>query len=100
MHVAEQDGVWTLVLAGELDMATAPGFRERLLDLFADGAREVVIDLGELAYMDSVGLGVLVAGLKRYREAGGDLHLRQPRDQVSQVLDLTGVAQLFQHQPG
>jgi anti-sigma B factor antagonist len=100
MQVAEQDGVCTLALVGELDMATAPEFRERLLGLFADGFRQVVIDLGELAYVDSVGLGVLVGGLKRYREAAGDLHLRRPQGQVSQVLDLTGVSQLFQNRPG
>ncbi len=95
MHVTVQDGVCTLALSGELDIATAPRFRERLLELFADGVRQVVIDLGELDYVDSVGLGILVGGLKRYREAAGDLQLRRPQGQVSQVLDITGVAQLF-----
>ncbi|HWC12462.1 MAG TPA: STAS domain-containing protein [Acidimicrobiales bacterium] len=99
MHVADEDGVCTLALQGELDMATAPGFRERLLGLFDDGVRRLVIDLGGLAYVDSVGLGILVGGLKRYREAAGDLYLRRPQGQVSQVLDLTGVAQLFDAHP-
>jgi anti-sigma B factor antagonist len=100
MHVREQDGICTLALEGELDMATAPEFRERLLDLFADGVRQLVIDLGELVYLDSVGLGILVGGLKRYREAAGDLELRGARGQVSQVLDITGVAQVFKVPPG
>lgn len=99
MHVTEQDGICTLVLKGELDIATAPGLRERLIELFTGGVREVVIDISGLRYVDSVGLGILVGGLKRYREASGDLHLRHPQEQVSQVLEITGVAQLFEVQP-
>ena len=100
MHVTERDGICTLALEGELDLASAPGFRERLLGLFADGVRQLVIDLGELAYLDSVGLGILVGSLKRYREAAGDVQLRGPRGQVSEVLEITGVARLFEVQPG
>lgn len=100
LQVTDQDGVCTLALEGELDIATAPGFRERLIELFTDGVRQVVLDLSQLAYVDSVGLGILVGGLKRYREASGDLYLRHPQGQVSQVLEITGVAQLFQVQPG
>jgi anti-sigma B factor antagonist len=99
MQVTERDGICTLALHGELDLASGPAFRERLLDLFADGVRQLVIDLGELVHLDSVGLGILVGGLKRYREAGGDLHLRGAQGQVGQVLDITGAAQLFKPSP-
>lgn len=99
MHVTEHDGICTLVLKGELDMASAPGLRERLLDLFAGGVRQVVIDLAELTYVESVGLGVLVGALKRYRAAAGDLQLRGPRGQVSEVLELTSLAQVFRVEP-
>jgi anti-sigma B factor antagonist len=100
MHETEQGGICTLALVGDLDLASAPEFRGRLLDLFDAGVRQLVIDVGELVYLDSVGLGILVGGLKRYREAAGDLYLRGARGQVSQVLDLTGVAQLFEFRPG
>jgi anti-sigma B factor antagonist len=99
-RVTEQDGICTLALEGELDLASAPAFRETLLGLFADGVRHLVIDLGALVYLDSVGLGTLVGGLKRYREAAGDLQLRGPQAQVSKVLEVTGVAQLFKVLPG
>jgi anti-sigma B factor antagonist len=95
IRVTEDDGMFTIALGGYLDIATAPRFREKLLDLFVRGVRLVVIDLGDLDYLDSVGLGILVGGLKRYREVAGDLHLRRPRGQVDRVLQITGVAALF-----
>lgn len=83
-----------------LCLASAPGFRERLLGLFADGVRPLIINLGELAYLDSVGFGILVGSPTRSREAAGDVQLRGARGQVSEVLEITGVGQLFEVQPG
>ena len=59
----------TVVLAasGDFDLATAPHLRERLQDLLAGGAQRVVVDLRDVAFVDSIGLGVLVSALKRYR---------------------------------
>ncbi len=65
----------------ELDLATAPQLREILVDLASLGTLHVTVDLGELAFVDSSGLGVLVTGLKRLRAAGGDLALRSPNAQ-------------------
>ena len=54
-----------LAVEGVLDSNTVSMFREHLQDLFDRGLREVVLDLAELSFLDSAGLGVLVAALKR-----------------------------------
>jgi anti-sigma B factor antagonist len=80
-----------LAITGEVDMASAPGLRDQLQRL---GARNVVIDLSGVTFIDSTGLGVLVTALKRAREAGGQLTLRSPTRATRRVLDITGLSQL------
>jgi anti-sigma B factor antagonist len=80
-----------LAITGEVDMASAPGLRDQLQQL---DARNVVIDLSGVTFIDSTGLGVLVAALKRSREAGGHLVLRSPTRATRRVLDITGLSQL------
>ena len=72
----DTDGVPGLSVVGEVDMATAPRLRDALVQLAADhpGAT-AVIDLDGVSLLDSLGLGVLVGGLRRMRTTGGDLAL-------------------------
>jgi anti-sigma B factor antagonist len=62
-----------LTVRGELDLYTAPALRDRVLAAAAEGQRRLVIDLSGVPFMDSSGLGVIVACLKRLRESGGEL---------------------------
>ena len=82
-------------LLGELDMSTAPQLREELLRLASDGASMVTIDLSELAFVDSTGLSVLITGLKRLRQQGGELVLRSPTPGTRRVLEITGLTEVF-----
>jgi anti-sigma B factor antagonist len=92
----EHDGlVTTLRLVGELDASTAPELRTRLAELYDGGRRCVVLDLSQLDFLDSTGLGVLVGALKRFRHDGGELALRDPRPTVRKVLALTTLDKLF-----
>jgi anti-sigma B factor antagonist len=81
----------TLAISGDVDIATAPSLREQLQRL---DARNVVVDLSGVTFIDSTGLGVLVTALKRAREAGGQLTLRSPTRSTRKVLDITGLSQL------
>ncbi len=85
-----------LALVGAIDIATAPMLRERLLELYEQGARDVVVDLAGVDLIDSSGLGLLVAALKRYREAGGNLRLRSPTHRLQKMLDMTGLSTVFE----
>jgi len=88
--VTQHEGVPVLAATGEIDVYTAPRLREQLLDLANAGNTTVVVDLTEVSFIDSSGLGVLVSGLKRFREAAGDLLLVVTQPQILKVLDITG----------
>lgn len=82
-------------LLGELDMSTAPQLRDELLRVVSDGARMVTVDLSELAFVDSTGLSVLITGLKRLRQQGGEMALRSPTPGTRRVLEITGLTEVF-----
>ena len=69
-------GTARVVCRGRFNMAAAPEFRRHLDEVVAAGSSRVVVDLGEVTFVDSSGLGALVAGLKRARQAGGGRALR------------------------
>lgn len=89
------DGQYRLRLSGELDMATAPWLRDHLVEIAANGAGRVVIDVSRLSFIDSTGLSVLVSGWRRLRECGGDLVLAAPSPAIAKVLDIAGLRELF-----
>ena len=62
-----------LQISGDLDAYTAPALRQRMLDLGDDGVVHVIADMRQVDFLDSTGLGVLIGGLKRFREHGGSL---------------------------
>ena len=82
-------------LLGELDMSTAPQLREELLRLTSGGATMVTVDLSQLAFVDSTGLSVLITGLKRLRQQGGEMALRSPTPGTRRVLEITGLTEVF-----
>ncbi len=81
-----------LRVAGEVDVYTAPQLRERVIRLLADGVRHVIVDLREVAFLDSTGLGALVGSLKRLREQDGSLKLVTSTDRI---FLLTGLVRIF-----
>lgn len=84
-----------LEVAGEVDVYTAPGLRDRVSDLLDGGQHQLVIDLGGVEFLDSTGLGVLVAGLNRAREVGGSLSLVCPQERVLKLFRITGLDEVF-----
>ena len=80
---------------GDLDGYTAPKLRAVLVEL-ADGPRKVILDVGSSDFIDSTGLGVLVGGLKRFRQQGGDMVVRSPSPMTTRLFEVTGVIKLFE----
>ncbi len=84
-----------LALAGEIDLDSAAVLREGLNDCFEAGHRCLVLDMSDVTFCDSSGLGALVAALKRAREHGGWIRLRGLRPHVAKLFEITGLTQMF-----
>ena len=73
---------------GELDAYTVNEFREALGGLTS--ASRILIDLSDVPFMDSAGLGALIGGIRRIREAGGDVAVACSRPTLTRLLHTTG----------
>ena len=82
-------GVAVLRATGRLDMVAAPQLRALVSETVSVGHHRVVVDLYGTTFLDSSGLGALIAGLKTARQAGGDLRIAGVGEQVQMVLELT-----------
>lgn len=85
------DGVTILKLVGKLNMVSAPHLRDVISSAIVAGNSRLAIDLSGVDFMDSSGLGALINGLKTARQAGGDLRIASPTEQVQLVLELTNI---------
>lgn len=84
------DGSYSLLVRGEIDLAVAGRLRELLDEAIDAGATRLVVDCRALEFLDSSGIGVLVAARKRLGP-DGELVLESPPAHVRKVLDITGV---------
>ncbi len=86
------DGVVTVAIGGDLDIASAPAVRERLLSLLSPDACRLVIDMSAVRYADASGLTVLVNTQRRAVLLGGGVRLAAPRPEVAGTLAVTGLS--------
>jgi anti-sigma B factor antagonist len=90
----DERGGWAVVRAsGDVDMTTAPRLREAVVGIVVGGQPKVVLDLQDVDFIDSTGLGVVVGLLKRTRSQGGDLRLVSTRPSLRRILELTNLEQ-------
>lgn len=90
------EGGWTVVtIHGELDVASAPTLRERLIGMVADGSTRLILDLEGLDFLDSTGLGAIISALKRARTNGGDLRLVCTQTRIRRLFEITGLDKAF-----
>ena len=107
--VREAGDVRVLELAGEFDLGGAglghaldlrgnrlEDLSSTLKGLLDQGFPRIVLDLSRVAFLDSAGLGELVACLKRARQAGGDVRLLCPSRRVRELFELTALNLIFQ----
>lgn len=96
IEVTDNGGVSAVLsLSGELELYAASMLRERLEDLVIEGVELVVVDLDGLDFMDSSGLGVLLAAHKRLQANGGRLSLVCTKRRIRMLLEVTGLLATF-----
>lgn len=97
MQIATTPGSdrYLITVSGEVDLATSPELDIAIIAAIDSGATSVVIDLSDVSFMDSSGLGVIVRALKRCREAENDLDLVITNERVLKVFGITGLDQVI-----
>ena len=89
------DSTYVIALGGEVDLYTAPEFKQQLLDVIAKGAKDVVVDFTRTTFIDSTTLGVLVGGVKRLRAQDGRLALVCSDRNITKIFEITGLDRVF-----
>jgi anti-sigma B factor antagonist len=75
---------------GEIDEYTAPQLRELLIDLVSKNKYQIIVNVNEVEFLDSTGLGVLTGDLKRAREHDGSLDLVCTRERLLEIFISAG----------
>jgi len=86
-----RDGLGLLELTGEVDLYTAPRFKQDLVALVDEGVTALVVDLSDVTFIDSTALGVLISGVKRLHETEGRLLIVAASRPVVRILSITGL---------
>jgi anti-sigma B factor antagonist len=89
------DATYVISLTGEVDLYTAPEFKQQLLDVISQGGKDVVVDFSNTTFIDSTTLGVLVGGVKRLRAQDGRLALVCSDRNITKIFEITGLDRVF-----
>ena len=87
--------VYVISLTGEVDLYTAPEFKQQLLDVISQGGKDVIVDFSGTTFIDSTTLGVLVGGVKRLRTYDGQLSLVCSDRNITKIFEITGLDRVF-----
>ncbi len=82
-------------LRGSLDLATTPTVRAALLEATEKGKRDLIVDLTQLEFLDSTGLGALIGAHRRATERGGSVRLIVNEGPIARLLNITGLMRIF-----
>lgn len=89
------DRTHLIELTGEIDLYTAPAFKERLGQAIDQGRTRLVVDLSGATFIDSTTLGILVGGVKRLDGGGGALAIVCTAQSILKVFRVTGLDRVF-----
>ena len=87
--------VAVVTLEGEIDIYSAPRFKEVLIEAIDHGARHIIVDLCKVTFIDSTALGVLVSGAKRVRPSAGTLDIVCTDSNIIRIFEITGLNRIF-----
>ena len=86
---------WDISLEGELDVSTADKLKEHLHTLVEKKIVDMKIDLTNLDYIDSTGLGVMIGVLKKLKISDKEIYIINPKNNVKKIFTITGLDKIF-----
>ena len=91
----EMDGITIVEPRGRLDAASAKSFKDAVMQRAEKGAKRLVVDLSQVRFLDSSGLGVLVSCLRQVTASGGDIKICGLRPEIQSLFALTRLNRVF-----
>ena len=86
---------WEVSLAGELDVSTADELKKSLHKLVDEKNIDMKLNLENLDYIDSTGLGVMIGILKRLKIENKEVYIEKPKNNVRKIFNITGLDKVF-----
>ena len=86
---------WEVSLAGELDVSTADELKKSLHKLIDEKNIDMKLNLENLDYIDSTGLGVMIGILKRLKIENKEVYIEKPKNNVRRIFNITGLDKVF-----
>ncbi|WP_226671387.1 anti-sigma factor antagonist [Metabacillus litoralis] len=99
IEINKEDDKTIVMVAGEIDAYTAPKLREALIPLAEEENPHITVNLKNVSYMDSTGLGVFVGLLKNVRKNNGSLNLVELTDRLERLFSITGLSDIIDISP-
>jgi len=93
IRTEREEDDYTVALSGELDLASAGQLDTAIAELCADGAKEIVLDLGGLEFMDSTGLRSVLVGEELCKVNGCEMLIGRTSRQVARLFDVSGLGE-------
>lgn len=92
----DADGYAVVRLSGEIDIATAGRVAQQVVTALESAGTGVVLDMADVSFIDSTGIGAMIAARNACLAAARELRVRRPSDQVQRMLALTGLDEVFE----
>ena len=90
-----ENGFWDVSLQGELDVSTADKLKEHLYNLADEKILDMKINLENLDYIDSTGLGAMIGVLKKLKTDNKEIYIINPKSNVKKIFTITGLDKIF-----
>lgn len=95
INTEKRDTHYFIALDGELDVYTASKFERELDPIKSEGTHDIKVDLSQLSYMDSTGLGIFVGTLKSLDKNDKELYVIGASERIERLFDITGLKDLM-----
>lgn len=99
IDIMYEGDIWIFRPLGNIDTETSDDLEVNLIEGITQGMRWIIIDLSDVPFISSSGLGVLIKGGKKIKEKNGEIILSSPRDTVFQIFKLSGFTKIFRITP-